>query len=110
MADFYTLAWMDRYVHPDPGRRADAHDRLVSGPVPTAPELDGNAVAPWRANLMSARYAGGFSLRPPVPSRRPVSRGGPRHEVRDLRVHAGLSPVGDWAGANADRPAAAPAG
>jgi len=108
MADFYTLAWMDRYVHPDPARRASAVPRLVGGPVPTAEELAAGVVEPWRANLMSARYAGAFAVtdvaaaptkkakRPPAPA---------THTADDLRAHAGLSPVGDWAGANADRPA-----
>src|SRR5690606_20867186 len=62
MADHYTLAWMDRYVHPDPGRRADALQRLLSGPVPSGPERAEGVVHPWRANLMSARYAGGFAI------------------------------------------------
>jgi dienelactone hydrolase len=99
MADFYTLAWMDRYVHPDPERRADALQRLLGGPVPTAAERGAAVVHPWRANLMSARYAGGFSLT------EEGDGGVLRHETSDLRAYAGLSPVGDWAGANADRPA-----
>ncbi len=95
MADHYTLAWFDRFVHPDPARRADALDRLTDGPVPGADERASGLVAPWRANLMSARYAGGYSLTP--------VDGSARVEVEDLRAAAGLSPVGDWAGANADR-------
>ena len=113
LSDHYTLAWMDRYVHPDPARQADAVERLRGGPIPTAEETASGSVLPWRANLFSARYAGAFSFHdvaataPSKPGRRtgqapaaPV-----RHEAFDLRAHAGLSPVGDWAGANADRPA-----
>ena len=58
LSDHYTLAWMDRYVHPDPERQADAAERLRTAPVPTAEELESGSVLPWRANLMSARYAG----------------------------------------------------
>ena len=116
MADFYTLAWMDRYVHPDPARQADALHRLRHGPVPTAEELAAGVVEPWRANLMSARFAGGYTLTEAVPTTGPgrsARKAAPttiRHRVDDLRAFAGLSPVGDWAGANADRPATAPAG
>jgi dienelactone hydrolase len=111
MADHYTLAWMDRYVHPDPARRADAVDRLRTGPIPTAEELEAGEVLPWRANLMSARFAGAFSFHDvpaPAPGNGRSRRPAPppeRFEAFDLRSHAGLSPVGDWAGANADRPA-----
>lgn len=91
-ADYYTLAWMDRFVHPDPARRAAALDLLLTGPIPSAEERAANAVLPWRANLMSARYQGAFWLRD----------GGATHAATDLRAYAGLSPVGDWAGANAD--------
>lgn len=117
MADFCTLAWMDRYVHPDPARNADAVARLRGGPVPTSEELEAGSVLPWRANLMSARYAGAFSFHdvatatPTKPGKRPGQAPPPptRREAFDLRTYAGLSPVGDWAGANADRPAARPA-
>ena len=112
MADFYTLAWMDRFVHPDPDRNAAALDLLRAGPVPTPEELAAGAVAPWRANFMSARFAGGFSLSGDPRALPERARGRvpvERHEAIDLRAYAGLSPVGDWAGANADRPAVATA-
>jgi dienelactone hydrolase len=108
LADHYTLAWMDRYVHPDPVRQAAAVERLRSAPIPTAEELESGSVLPWRANQMSARYAGAFSFHDvaaPAPhrGRKPVAAP-TRHEAFDLRAYAGLSAVGDWAGANADRP------
>ena len=109
MADYYTLAWMDRYVHPDPARQAVAHEHLRTGPVPTAEELAEGAVAPWRANLMSARFNGGFSLTPPPESSRSRAPR-PPERTEDLRAYAGLSPVGDWAGANDDRPSVATEG
>jgi len=105
-ADHYTLAWMDRYVHPDPARQADAVQRLRTGPIPTAEELASGTVEPHRANLMSARYAGAFAITDvPQPKRRGGKAAPPaRYVAEDLRAYAGLSPVGDWAGANADRP------
>ncbi len=118
MADYYTLAWMDRYVHPDPVRNRSGHDLLVNGPTPTTEEQAAGVVPPWRANLMSARFQGAFSLTQPAAAStvdKPGKRKGQaapavapsRLEVLDLRSYAGLSPVGDWAGANADRPAVA---
>lgn len=80
LADFYTLAWMDRYVKGD--TRAAA--RLLNGP---RDRRDPNR--PWNAHHFSTRYKSAFFL------------GG--REVVDLRRYAGLSPVGDWAGSNADR-------
>ena len=112
MADYYTLAWMDRFVHPDPTRRRAALDLLRSGPIPSDGERAAGAVLPWRADLMSARFAGAFSLSSGAGGATapgPASAHGPRYEVVDLRAYAGLSPVGDWAGANADRPEVAPA-
>ena len=108
MADYYTLAWMDRFVSPDRARNAAALDLLRSGPVAGASEQASGAVLPWRADLMSARFAGGFSLSP-VPDRPATTPAPRRYEAVDLRAYAGLSPVGDWAGANADRPDVAPA-
>ena len=82
---YYTLAWMDRWLAPSRKVRADALRRLLHGP-----KADGIATeAPWRANYFSARYLSAFSL------------GGTT--VVDLRSYGGVSPVGDWAGANADR-------
>ncbi|HSP03971.1 MAG TPA: hypothetical protein VLR27_10740 [Acidimicrobiales bacterium] len=112
LADHYTLAWMDRYVHPDPARQADAAQRLLAAPIPTTEERESGSALPWRANLMSARYAGAFSFHDVAPTApaKPGMRVGQTpppptlHEAVDLRAYAGLSPVGDWAGANADRP------
>lgn len=82
---YYTLAWFDRWLRPTEGERAAALTRLLDGP-----KSEGIATeAPWRANYFSARYLGAFSL------------GG--QTVTDLRAYGGASPVGDWAGANADR-------
>lgn len=46
-------------------------------------------------HFFSARYRSAYSL---------AVAGGRRDEVTDVRAAAGLSPVGDWAGANADTP------
>ena len=87
---YYTLAWFDRYLAPEPGARTDALARLLEGPRAEGIEVE----APWRANYFSARYLSAFRL------------GGPGKrvtEVVDLRAYGGTSPVGDRAGANADR-------
>jgi len=81
LADYYTLAWFDRYVKGDTA----ATQRLVDGPRDRA-----NPDTPWNAHHFSTRYHSGFAL---------AGVG----EVTDLRTYAGLSPVGDWAGSNADR-------
>jgi hypothetical protein len=81
---FYTLAWMDHWLAPH-RRQRQALRALLDGP-----RRQGIAVeAPWRANYFSARYLGAFSLSGTT--------------VVDLRKYGGASPVGDWAGANADR-------
>jgi hypothetical protein len=87
---YYTLAWMDRWLSPSAGVRADALQRLLTGPIAQHIAVE----APWRANYMSARYLGGFRLTGP---------GGKVTQVLDLRKYGDTSPVGDWAGANADR-------
>ena len=89
-AEYYTVAWFDRYVHPSKERRTAAARRLLDGPKPEGVEVE----APWRANYFSAKYLGAFSFH---------GTGGKLFEATDLRAYAGLSPVGDWAGANADR-------
>jgi hypothetical protein len=87
---YYTLAWFDRWLSPSGKVRADALQRLLTGPIAQHIPVE----APWRANYMSARYLGGFRL---------TGNGGAVTEVLDLRKYGGTSPVGDWAGANADR-------
>lgn len=81
LADYYTLAWFDRYVMGDEA----ATQRLVDGPGALA-----DPDTPWNAHHLSTRYLSGYSL---------AGVG----EVVDLRASAGLSAVGDWAGSNADR-------
>jgi dienelactone hydrolase len=81
LADYYTLAWFDRYVMGDTG----ATQRLVDGPHALS-----DPDTPWNAHHLSTRYLSAFSL---------TGVG----EVVDLRADAGLSEVGDWAGSNADR-------
>lgn len=122
LADYYSLAFFDRYVHPDPARRTAALDLLVNGPVQSAAERADGTALPWRANQMSARYQGAFRLSMDRREQKQLGldkRGtdtysfarADRQQVmtaRDLRVYAGLSPVGDWAGANADMPTVLP--
>ena len=87
---YYTLAWFDRWLAPKMRTRIQAIGRLLDGPV-----AEGIAVeAPWRANYFSARYQSAFRLH---------GYGNRVVEATDLRAYGGVSPVGDWAGANADR-------
>lgn len=92
MADFYTLAWIERYTAPTVARRVAAADALLAGPrrEPTADQL------PWRADFMSARSLGAFAFHDGT---------GARRDTSDLRAYGGASPVGDWPGANANQPA-----
>ncbi len=96
-AAYYTLAWFDRYLHPDPARRRIGADALLSGPVPDR-ATGGADELPWRANFLSARSASAFHLH----------AFGEVHDAADLRAYGGVSPVGDWPGANADHPAPRP--
>ncbi len=52
---------------------------------------------PWRASSLSARFRSGYTC-----SASPAAL---IESTDDIRATVGLSPVGDWAGANADRPA-----
>jgi hypothetical protein len=87
---YYTLAWFDRWLGASSAVRSDALQRLLTGPRAQHIAVE----APWRANYLSARYLGGFRL---------TGAGGRVTQVLDLRAYGGTSPVGDWAGANADR-------
>ncbi|MBV8981191.1 MAG: hypothetical protein JO086_09850 [Acidimicrobiia bacterium] len=87
---YYTLAWFDHWLSPSRAVRADALQRLLTGPIAQHIPVE----APWRANYMSARYLGGFRL---------TGARGNVTQVLDLRTYGGTSAVGDWAGANADR-------
>lgn len=98
--DYYTLAWFERFLRPESTRRAEGAWALLRGPVPDG-RTDGRDEYAWRADFFSARYLGAFSFR---------DAQGARRTARDLRAYAGLSPVGDWAGANADRPTERPVG
>lgn len=68
---------------------------LLTGPIPDG-ETGGRDEYAWRANFFSARYLSAFAFADTV---------GRQRAARDLRAYAGLSPGGDWAGANDDRPA-----
>lgn len=94
MADHYTLAWMQRYVSPSASTRAAAGAELLAAPKRTG----GAAQKPWRADFMSARYLGGFAFH---------DARGLLHRTNDIRAYGGASKVGDWAGANTDKPAVA---
>lgn len=94
MADHYTLAWFQRYLAADDAVRARAAATLLQSPK----RVKGtNVQAPWRADFMSARYAGGFWMH---------DTDGTLHETRDLRAYGGASKVGDWVGANKNKPVA----
>lgn len=94
--DLYTRAWFDRYLHPAPDRRVSGGRTLVDAPRPDQ-FTSGADQLPWRANFLSVRVRSAYACRCIVGSQRTV--------VDDIRAHVGLSPVGDWAGANRDLPA-----
>jgi hypothetical protein len=96
LATYYTVAWMDRFVHPDPHVRQRGFRALLDGPV-AEPER------PWSANHLSVRYHSAMTLRRPQTDGAPTGTARPFVDVVDLREWAGRSPVGDWEGANADR-------
>lgn len=77
----YTLAWLDRWVHGDRAVRRAGRRALLDGPR-------AQPGRPFSANHMSTRRYSAFRL-------------GDRR-VTDIRAWAGRSPVGDWAGSNAD--------
>lgn len=95
MVDRYTLAWFQRYLSPDASVRERATTTLLQSPK----RVKGmNPQSPWRADFMSARYAGGFWLH---------DSDGKVRETTDLRAYGGASKVGDWVGANENRATAA---
>lgn len=98
LAEHYTRAWVDRYLSPSATVRNQASATLAD-----APKVDrttqGRDQLPWTASFQSARYLGGFSFHD--------ARGGTRR-VSDLRAYGGVSPVGDWSGANRDQPKVRP--
>jgi hypothetical protein len=108
-AGYYTLAWMDRYVHPDGERQRIATEALRTGPLPDGATLGADEWA-WRASFLSARRLSAFRFHGPARRAGPVSLTAlaDLYEATDLRAYAGLSPVGDWAGANADAMPARP--
>lgn len=91
-AKYYTLAWLDRYVDPDPQVNRDAQRRLLDGPVPT--ELPG-AHLDHRASLFSGKYRSAAHVS--------GIRGVAPLVEDDLRAYAGVAAVGDWAALNAEQ-------
>jgi dienelactone hydrolase len=94
MNAYYTVAWMDRWVHDDPEVRRAAFDALIGAPV-------SDPANPWSANHFSARRYSAMTLTRPTGAGEPPSIE-PFVETTDIRAWAERSPVGDWAGANAD--------
>lgn len=98
MAEHYTVAWFDRYLS-----RSSAVRSAASATLAESPKVDqrtkGRDQLPWTASFHSARFLGGFTFRD--------ARGGTRI-IDDLRAYGGVSEVGDWRGANRDRPAVRP--
>ena len=95
---YYTLAWFDRYVHPSSDRQAMGSAALLTGPVPDGATGGADEWA-WRGNFLSARRLSAFQFH---------DAAGQLQAAVDLRAYAGLSAVGDWAGANADQMPARP--
>ena len=85
-AYFYTLLWLDRYLHPDPRRSRAAADALLSAPRQGSEHLGS-------ARYFSVRFRSLFRLTHPMHG---------LVTVEDVRAWAGFSAVGDWAGANRD--------
>ncbi|HEX9683908.1 MAG TPA: alpha/beta fold hydrolase [Acidimicrobiales bacterium] len=91
---YYTQAWLDRYVPADPDARAAAHGRLTIGGGFTPNEVDG-AHLPWRASLLSGKFASAID----------VSALGPAPAIASGDIRAGIpgvANVGDWAALNAE--------
>jgi hypothetical protein len=90
-ARHYTLAWLDRHVSGDAERERRGFEALRDGPVPQEPageHLD------HRASLFSGKYRSACHVTDPA--------GGPAFSSSDLRAHAGVAAVGDWAALNAE--------
>lgn len=88
MANYYSLAWFDRYVKGDPM----ATGRILAGPTARDPRLPQPNDVAWNAHHFSVRYLSAWHLHD----------GAKLVDATDLRRVAKLSPVADWAGANAD--------
>lgn len=84
----YTAAWLDRWLPRDEATRAQAYQTLLASPVD-------EPARPWSASHFSTRRFSAMTLRSPD--------GALETRSTDLRAWAGRSPVGDWAGSNADR-------
>lgn len=95
-AEYYTRAWIDRYLSPSLATRRSGADALLAGPRVEAGRPD---QLPWRASFLSARSLSAFGFH---------DRNGVLRSTADLRAFGGASPVGDWPGANADQPAVRP--
>jgi hypothetical protein len=94
LATFYTTAWFDRYLAPEPTTRLAALEDLLSAPE----ARDGE---PWSGTNLSASRASAYRLTLP-PGGAGAGAGAAVAETRDLRATAGWAAVGDWAGANAE--------
>lgn len=88
---YYTLAWLHRWVWPDDEVNAAAHERLVNGPLADPEDPSRSA-----ANYFSVRAYSGLRLTSPEEPDQVTYSDDLRHE------YAGLSAIGDWAGANKD--------
>ena len=89
MNAYYTLAWLDRWVHGAKKRNRAGHRALVNGPR-------SSSSFPYAANYFSTRRLSAMRVTAPRKKRSVV-------RAVDLRAWAGRSAVGDWAGSNADR-------
>lgn len=95
-AKYYTLAWLDRYVHPDSAVNEAGQWRLVDGPIPDEPA--GQHLA-HRASLFSGRYESacwieGVGSAPELK----------RYHLREYAgENAAVADVGDWDALNAER-------
>jgi hypothetical protein len=100
LAERYTLAWIERYTSPNPATQRAASDVLARSPLVDG-RTGGSDELPWTSSFLSARHRSAFAFHD--------ARGGLRR-ASDVRAYGGSSPVGDWAGANADQAEPRPTG
>jgi hypothetical protein len=87
MNAYYTIAWLDRWLPRALKDRLKGHNALLDG-------LKADPSMPYSANHLSTRRYSAMAMRNPS-TKKPVA-------AADLRAWAGRSPVGDFAGSNAD--------
>ena len=91
LVDYYTAAWFDRYLGATPEQQQRGEDALIIGPTSHGAPTE----RPWAADFLSARTLSAYGFH---------KLNGAPVGIPDLRAAYGASGVGDWAGANANKP------